>query len=214
MDDLERENKYLKEEIEKYKNKIKKLRKIIEKLKVNKDNWNFSLFNNNEIINNEQYINNYSFVNIGNDYSFNLSSEIENLTQKIYKGDNEANFEIFLTNSGSETWPEGRTKLICDKSDFKKENFNDVIILESQIPKQVKKYVIYFTNLKEYKSAEYISIFRFNIDGINIGEEILLTVIIDEDFNIPQLKGEDGNDLSPKSRCFMPYSDMNKGINK
>lgn len=214
MDYLERENKSLKEEIEKYKNEMKKLKNIIEKLKEKyKDNWNYSIYNNNETLNNEQYINNYSFNNICNDYSFNCSSEIENLTQKIYKGDKEVIFDLFLTNNGSKTWPEGRTKLVCIESSFKNENYSDVI-LEPQIPKQVKKYDVRFTNLKEYKNNEYISIFRFNIDGINIGEEIILTVIIDEDFNIPQLKGEDDDDLSPKSRFFIPYSDMNRGIFK
>ena len=116
------------------KNEIKKLKNKIEKLKEkHKDNMNYSIYNNNETINNEQYINNYSFVNIWNNYSFKFSSDIENLTQKIYKGDKEVIFDLFLTNNGSKTWPEGRTKLVCVESSFKKENFNDVL-LEPQIP--------------------------------------------------------------------------------
>ena len=212
--ELEREVKSLKEEIKKYRNEIKKLKKENEKLKEKKkhsETMNNSIFNNNKIINNEQIINNYSFINMQNDYSFKLNSYVENLTMRIFKGDNEVNFELFLTNNGYETWPENRTKLVFIESSFNKENYNDVI-LKPQSPKDTWKYDVRFIKLKEYKSDIYISILRFNANGINIGDEIILTVIIEEEYDIPKLrKEEEEDDLSPKSRGFILNSDMNRG---
>jgi len=212
--ELERENKSLKEELKKYRNEVKKLKKIIEQFNEKEkhiETMNNSIFNNNEIINNEQIINNYSFINMQNEYSFKVSSDIENLTMKIYKGENEVNFELFLINNGSKTWPENRTKLVFIESSFNKENYNDVI-LEAQRPKDVKKYDVRFINLKEYKSDIYISILRFKANDLNVGNEIILTVIIEEEYDIPKLrKEEEEDDLSPKSRGFIINSDMNRG---
>ena len=213
---LEKKIKKFKEQSFKYggnKNKIGNMRpKIRNKTEI---------YNRYEVINNEQNITNNFFLNNGqqnykyneynnmisrhnennylfninqnmrNDYSFRCLTEKEELTKKIYEdNDDFVEFTLLLINNGPSPWPSGKTKLVFDEPIFDEENSKDIILV-SQEHNQQKNYKVCFKGLKEYQTGEYISKLRFNVNGKNIGEEIVLTIIIDENYDIQKLKMED-----------------------
>ena len=192
----------------KYGDNINKITNIKPKIK-NKT----EIYNRYEIINIEQNINNNFFFNngqqnykyneynnmikshnqnLGNDYSFKCLNESEELTVKIYEDKCDiVKFKLLLINNGTVPWPSGKTKLVFDEPIFDEENSKDILLV-SQEKNQQKNYIVCFTSLNEYQTGIYISKLRFNVNGKNIGEEIVLTIIIEESYDIPKLKMEDG----------------------
>ena len=217
---LKKENKQFKEQSNKYgdnneitniKPKIKNKTEIYNRFETINIEQNI---NNNYFLNNGQQnykyneynnmINNFNennyFINVNqnmrNDYSFKILSESDDLTKKIYEEDSEpVTFNLLLKNNGSLPWPKGKTKLVFEEAIFDKENSKDVI-LEAQEQDDEKSYLILFQKLDEYQVGEYTSKLRFNINGENIGEEIVLKIIIEESYDIPNLKKEVGENIN------------------
>ena len=138
--------------------------------------------------------NNYLFnasQNLGNDYSFKCLTEREKLTKKIYEDKCDiVEFRLLLINNGAAPWPRGKTKLVFDEPIFNGENSKEILLV-SQEHNQQKNYIVCFKSLNQYQTGEYISKLRFNVNGKNIGEEIVLTIIIEETYDIQKLKMED-----------------------
>ena len=165
---------------------------------------NFFLNNGQQNYKNNEYNNmiknfnenNYLFnasQNLGNNYSFKCLTERDELTKKIYEdNDDFAEFTLLLSNDGTAPWPNGKTKLAFDEPIFEEENSKDIILVAQEKNEQ-KNYKVCFKSLIQYQSGIYISKLRFNVNGKNIGEEIVLTIIIEEAYDIPKLKMEDGN---------------------
>ena len=139
--------------------------------------------------------NNYLFntsQNQGNDYSFKCLTEREKLTKKIYEDKCDiVEFRLLLINNGAAPWPRGKTKLVFDEPIFNGENSKEILLV-SQEHNQQKNYIVCFKSLNQYQTGEYISKLRFNVNGKNIGEEIVLTIIIEETYDIQKFKMEDG----------------------
>ena len=133
--------------------------------------------NYNLIVKNSNLNNNYQEeINLGKKYSFECIN-INNLTASIFEEDDSAYISINLLNNGKVAWPEGITKLIfVDPSTF---TTND-IILKPQKPGENIAYKINFNNLRTYPSGIYYSFLRFNINGVNLGQQLKLTTSIKE----------------------------------
>jgi hypothetical protein len=133
--------------------------------------------------------NNYLFnasQNLGNDYSFKCLTESEKLTKKIYEDKCDiVEFRLLLINNGAAPWPRGKTKLVFDEPIFNGENSKEILLV-SQEHNQQKNYIVCFKSLNEYPTGKYISKLRFNVN-------IILTIIIEETYNIQKLKMEDGD---------------------
>ena len=80
--------------------------------------------------------------------------------------------------------------MVFDEPIFDGENSKEILLV-SQEHNQQKNYIVCFKSLNQYQTGEYISKLRFNVNGKNIGEEIVLTIIIEETYDIQKLKMED-----------------------
>ena len=230
---LEKEIKKLKDQFNKYGVNKNKITDIKPKIKNKTEIYNqFEIINIEENINNNYFLNNdqqnckynennnmisnfkenNNFINlnqnIGNDYSFECLSKSGKLTKNIIENKSESvTFNLELKNNGSLPWPKGETKLIFENTDFGKENFED-IILEPQEKDKQKSYTVIFQELKEYPIGEYTSNLRFNVNGKNIGEEIVLKIIIEEEkYDFENLKKEMGDNVNELSKFEEEYYD-------
>ena len=163
------------------------------------------------IINFNKNNNNFNNVNhnMRSDYSFKCLSENDELTKTIYENDIDfVAFNLVLQNNGSLPWPKAETKLVFEDAIFDEENSKEVI-LEEQEKDEEKGYIVIFQKLNEYQTGEYTSKLRFNVNGKNIGEEIVLKIIIDEYYDISNLKkevGDNENELSKLEEVYYRYS--------
>ena len=143
--------------------------------------------NNNNNVNN----NNYNIINENNnidenieeepmeeEYSYDCTNSMY-LTVYIYEGTEDAEFEIFLRNNGTQTWAED-SKLINDPSSFLK---TDIILLAQQKPNEERGYKTVIKNLGRYADGEYKAIFLFYTKGKIRGEKITAMVKIKEKDN-------------------------------
>ena len=120
--------------------------------------------------------NNQNIKNPNENYSYECISG-NFLQTTIYEGQNQAQFEVKLKNTGPQPWLKGMAKLIFESSNF--ENNND-IMLNEQKKGEEKTYKVVLENLKEYQEGDYSSDLRLNINGQNIGKSINLKVSIKE----------------------------------
>ena len=118
---------------------------------------------------------NKSIINIKK-YSYECINILQ-LSMYLYEGTEKGQSEIILKNNGDQTWPEGRTKLVFEReSDIS----GDEIILRPQKPGEIGKYNIVLNGLNYYSHNQYKSYLNFYIDDDEIGEHLILTIIIKE----------------------------------
>jgi len=179
---------------------------------LNNDQQNYKYNEYNNMISNfNKNNNNFNNVNhnMRSDYSFKCLSENDELTKTIYENDIDfVAFNLVLQNNGSLPWPKAETKLVFEDAIFDEENSKEVI-LEEQEKDEEKGYIVIFQKLNEYQTGEYTSKLRFNVNGKNIGEEIVLKIIIDEYYDISNLKkevGDNENELSKLEEVYYRYS--------
>ena len=101
------------------------------------------------------------------------------LTVYIYKGTDEAEFEIFLRNNGTKTWG-ADSKLKNDRTSPLK---TDDILLAQQMPNEERGYKTVIKNLGNLKEGEYKTFFFFYTNGKIRGEKIIAMVKIKEKDN-------------------------------
>ena len=118
-----------------------------------------------------------------NEYSYECLND-SNLFSYLYKGTKEAKIQLTLKNNGKSAWPINNTKLIFDESsDFKANE----VILKPQKSQEQAQYEIIFKGLSKYPPNEYKSKLHFCVNGITLGENLVLKFIIKEKI-IPELK--------------------------
>ena len=158
----------------------------IRKEQNNENKKTFVPFNNQvNQINNEDDDGVLDEINDENkEYSYECIN-ILNLSVYMYKGTENAQFNIILKNNGIKNWPQGISKLIFDKSS----NFtSNPIILKPQKPGEQNSYEVNFNGLSKYLAGEYKSYLLFCVNNNIFGEKLLLRVIIKE-------KNEPKNDI-------------------
>ena len=109
-------------------------------------------------------------------YSYECINILQ-LSMYLYEGTEKGQTEIILKNSGSQTWPEGRTKLVFERES---EISGEEIILNPQKPGEIGKYNIVLNGLSNYSHKQYKSYLNFYIDDNEVGEQIILTINIKE----------------------------------
>ena len=112
------------------------------------------------------------------DYSYDCTNSMY-LSVNIYKGTEEAQFEIFLKNSGDKTWAPDSKLINAPESAF----ITNVILLAQQKPNEERSYKITVKNLGKYPANEYKIIFLFYSGGKIHGEKISALVKIKEKGN-------------------------------
>ena len=201
-------NKYLQKLEEKYKTKINELEKENKELKVEKNlienskcktvhtnikcmhcfinpiigyRYKCSLCKNSEYNlcqqcyekNSENRKHPHFFYLIKNDYSYDCIST--NLKKTIYRVRKEVKMKIIIQNNCPNKWPEN-TKLINDKN--KSQIPVDDILLNQLEPGNKMPVIISFKNLKDLSSNEYKIYFDFNVNGINFGKQLCISIVI------------------------------------
>ena len=201
-------NKYLQKLEEKYKTKINELEKENKELKVEKNlienskcktvhtnikcmhcfinpiigyRYKCSLCENSEYNlcqqcyekNSENRKHPHFFYLIKNDYSYDCIST--NLKKTIYRVRKEVKMKIIIQNNCPNKWPEN-TKLINDKN--KSQIPVDDILLNQLEPGNKMPVIISFKNLKDLSSNEYKIYFDFNVNGINFGKQLCISIVI------------------------------------
>lgn len=111
-----------------------------------------------------------------NEYSYQCLND-SSLLSYLYAGTNEVKIQLTLKNNGKSAWPINNTKLIFDESsDFKA----DEVILKPQKSQEQALYEIIFKGLSTYPPNEYKSKLHFCINGITLGENLVIKFIIKE----------------------------------
>ena len=105
------------------------------------------------------------------DYVHNI-----NLSAEIDEGIENTVIVLWLKNDGTLDWPENRTQLIFNRN--KSDCSGNNIILRPQRVNEVEKYEVIFNGLGPLGEGTYKSYLNIKVDGVNIGEEVKLTVII------------------------------------
>ena len=129
------------------------------------------------------------------DYSYECLNII-NLSSYIYEGANETKISIILKNNGNKEWPKDTKLSFQQKSEIKG---ND-LLLDSQTPGQEKQYSFYFNNIGDYSSKEYKLFYLFNVNGENLGEEIIVRINIKK-------KEQTNNELNEYSDQIKEFRD-------
>ena len=201
-------NKYLQKLEEKYKTKINELEKENKELKVEKNlienskcktvhtnikcmhcfinpiigyRYKCSLCENSEYNlcqqcyekNSENRKHPHFFYLIKNDYSYDCIST--NLKKTIYRERKEVKMEIIIQNNCQNKWP-ANTKLINDKN--KSQISTEDILLNQLDPGDKMQVIISFKNLQDLSSNEYKIYFDFNVNGINFGKQLCISIVI------------------------------------
>ena len=165
----------------------------------------------NEIINNNNIINNYinqennKIHNIKNPkkdlYSFKCINNEELLEIIVLEKSQKLNMEILIENTGKNTWPLNRAKLVFN------ENFHLIgkdIILEPQKLGEFKNYEINISDLHMYPYGKYTAELIFKVDEEQCGDKIRLNIeIINEEEKIKEFRIE--YDLSIE---YYPHNDI------
>ena len=151
----------------------------------NNNNIFYDKYNNNN--NNNIFFNNNLNQNLDDNfysnYSYQLNSNYEQLTQTVKLGTNSINFKLKLTNNGNLKWPKNSTYLIVDKEIstlFFKEI--DKYYLPSLKPGKIYMEYLKF-DLAYYEEGRYEAVLNFCIDDKKIGDSIVLTVNIKKMIN-------------------------------
>ena len=182
------EETYLKTQIRKSEPEDKNIKKIdpnkirdsIELLKL-KNNLNKIKTEISTIIKNDHKDDNLNPVQLENknlkdfnNYSFKCLTQ--NLNFTMYKGTNEAIFQIKLENDGEFPWPKNKTILSTDesKSDIKMQNIH----MEPLNPHCQSTLDIKFSNMSKYPEGKYYSYLNFTADGKKFGDILLISVEI------------------------------------
>lgn len=135
------------------------------KVRIKIDNNNKDKLINNNNINKELFIN-----ELKKNYGFQTIPDIIN--QKIFQGNDYCKYEFDIKNTGIWQWPEGKTKLICDKeSSFIK---GDDINLPPLKKDESQKITIELKNLKNFRPDLYLTNFYIEINNIKIDGMIKL----------------------------------------
>lgn len=109
-----------------------------------------------------------------NDYSYKcLNSKLES---HIYQGVDEAKITLSLKNDKTK-WPEGKTKLIIDRSNSMIDGEN--INLKPLNNGEQENYEINFKGLKNKSPQEYKVYYYLNINGRNYGDKLCFTINIE-----------------------------------
>ena len=109
-------------------------------------------------------------------YSYECINILQ-LSMYLYEGTEKGQTEIILKNNGSQTWPEGRTKLAFERES---EISGDEIILRPQKPGEIGKYNIILSGLNNFSHKQYKSYLSLYIDDDEVGEQLILTINIKE----------------------------------
>ena len=123
------------------------------------------------ILNYNQNLNDNFYSN----YSYQLNSNYNYLTQTVKLGINSINFKLKISNNGNSKWPKN-TYLIVDKEKstlFFKEI--DKYYLPSLNPGKIHMEVLKF-DLAYYQEGQYEAVLNFCIDDKKIGNSFILTV--------------------------------------
>ena len=107
------------------------------------------------------------------EYSYECLN-IDNLSSYIYEGINETKVDIILKNNGKKEWPKNTKLSFQKKSEIKG---ND-LLLDCQTPGQEKRYSLSCNNIRNYRPKKYKLFYLFNINGENLGEEIIIKINI------------------------------------
>ena len=113
------------------------------------------------------------FYLIKNDYSYDCIST--KLKKTIYRGRKEVKMEIIIQNNCQNKWP-ANTKLINDKN--KSQITTEDILLNQLDPGDMLPVIISFKNLQDLSSNEYKIYFDFNVNGINFGKQLCISIVI------------------------------------
>ena len=170
------------------------------KIQINEQNKDKEIITNkNKIVNNNQIIEDTIIIlneDVKKDYSYECLN-ILNLSSYIYEGVNETKVDIILKNNGNKEWPKNTKLSFQKKSEIKGNN----LLLDSQSPGQQKQYSFYFNNIGEYSPKEYKLFYLFNINGENLGEEIIVRI------NIIKQKEKIKNELNEYSDQIKEFRD-------
>ena len=167
-------------------NNANQIQNIIKEEKIYKNEGNNVMANNKNNIKDLNINNNMNdniIKNINNDtledkgYSFDCTNSIF-LSVYIYRGTNEAKFEIYLKNTGTKAWDKD-TKLILDRSS---DCLSDEIKLDPQKPNEERSYKVTIRDLRDCTIGEYKVVFKFCSGGKIYGDNITAMVkIIEKD---------------------------------
>jgi len=117
------------------------------------------------------------FLKIRNElfeYSYKcLNTKLES---SIHQGVDETEITVTLKNDKIK-WPEGKTKLVIDRSNFMIDGEN--INLNPLDKDEQENYVINFKGLKNMRPQEYKVYYDFNVDGKNFGDKLCLSINIE-----------------------------------
>jgi len=83
--------------------------------------------------------------------------------------------EIIIQNNCQNKWP-ANTKLINDKN--KSQITTEDILLNQLDPGDKMQVIISFKNLQDLSSNEYKIYFDFNVNGINFGKQLCISIVI------------------------------------
>ena len=83
--------------------------------------------------------------------------------------------EIIIQNNCQNKWP-ANTKLINDKN--KSQITTEDILLNQLDPGDKMPVIISFKNLQDLSSNEYKIYFDFNVNGINFGKQLCISIVI------------------------------------
>ena len=83
--------------------------------------------------------------------------------------------EIIIQNNCQNKWP-ANTKLINDKN--KSQISTEDILLNQLDPGDKMQVIISFKNLQDLSSNEYKIYFDFNVNGINFGKQLCISIVI------------------------------------
>ena len=143
----------------------------------NKDNNNIIIKNEDEILESDKLdlsLSDEIKLENENDYSCELLSKDDNIF--IPNNSKNEDITIILKNNGNLDWPEGKTKLICNK-DESLIGFEDILL--PPIKKGHHKATKIELNIpSELPFNKYKIIINFNVNGKNYGENMVLVINI------------------------------------
>ena len=95
----------------------------------------------------------------------------------IFKGRSNTKIKMILQNDKFNKWPDN-TKLIWDK--YNSEIQTEDVQLKGLKPSEVYQFNIYFNNLQNLNIKEYKVFFDFNVNGINFGDKLKISIDVIE----------------------------------
>lgn len=176
----------------------------------NNENKNNNIINQNNKEKLKEDENNNNNNNIQMKYKFSIRNGP--LINIIFEVEEINEYEFIIKNNGSQ-WPEGKTKLICDKENCSiKAKDIDLPPLKKNQEKKIK---VMFDNINKMSQSEYVTLFNFNVNGENFGEPVIIQTKVDKEL---LKKFREEYDLKVIPDYKLKYSlreakgDMNKAI--